>query len=221
MVILSICLILAVLVFSVSHYIYREAFFSHPKAHPTPDVEMHGSQYQKVRDHIYRMAHIMEQYPYESVTIHSHDGLKLHGRYYHLHDGAPIEIICHGYRSHPYRDCSGGHALSRKLGFNALVIASAGGVIKLPSERVSLSDGVMELFLIRMPKTPLDLQRIATALLSQDPDSCPLIELHHVKSVRVLLDDNLSWSLDGEEAMGGRRVEIRCLHSGVRLKTPQ
>ena len=122
MVILSICLILAIAVFSVSHYIYREAFFSPPHAHPTPDVEMHGSQYEAVRDHIYRMAHIMEKYPYESITIRSHDGLKLYGRYYHIKDDAPVEILCHGYRSHPYRDCSGGHSLSRKLGYNALVI---------------------------------------------------------------------------------------------------
>ena len=122
MVILAICLVLAVLVFSISHYVYREAFRSPPQAHPTLDVEMEGIQYKKVRDHIYRMAHIMEQYPYESITIASHDGLTLHGRYYHLKDGAPVEILCHGYRSHPYRDCSGGHALSRKLGFNALVI---------------------------------------------------------------------------------------------------
>ena len=122
MVILSICLVLAVLVFSISHYIYREAFYSPPDAHPTLDVEMHGRQYRAVREHIYRMAHIMEQYPYESVTIRSHDGLKLHGRYYHYRDGAPVEILCHGYRSHPYRDCSGGHSLSRKLQYNALVI---------------------------------------------------------------------------------------------------
>ena len=31
-------------------------------------------------------------------------------------------ILVHGYRSHPFRDCSGGHALSRRMGFNALVI---------------------------------------------------------------------------------------------------
>ena len=122
MVILSICLIFAIAVFSVSHYIYREAFYCSPNAHPTLDVEMQGLQYRKVRKHIYRMAHIMEQYPYESITIRSQDGLKLHGRYYHLKDGAPVEILFHGYRSHPYRDSSGGHALSRKLGYNALVI---------------------------------------------------------------------------------------------------
>jgi YegS/Rv2252/BmrU family lipid kinase len=96
---------------------------------------------------------------------------------------------------------------------------SAGGVIKLPSDLVSLSDGLLELFLIHMPKTALDLQRIATALLAQDFSGCPLIELHHIKSVRILMDDCLSWSLDGEEALGGKRIEIGCHGGAVRLKT--
>lgn len=122
MVILSICAALVLALFCISYYIYRTAFYCHENNRPTPDVEMKGSQYQAVRDHIHRIAHVMERYSYESITIQSHDGLMLHGRYYHLKDGAPVEILCHGYRSHPYRDCSGGHALSRKLGYNALVI---------------------------------------------------------------------------------------------------
>ena len=135
---------------------------------------------------------------------------------------AGVKDVANIQARHAVFDLPDGRRIEGDFAFGAVTnTTSAGGVIKLPSNRVSLSDGVMELFLIRMPKTPLDLQRIATALLSQDPDGCPLIELHHVKSVRVLLDDNLSWSLDGEEAMGGRRVEIRCLHSGVRLKAPQ
>ena len=97
---------------------------------------------------------------------------------------------------------------------------SAGGVLKLPSDLVSLSDGLLELFLIHMPKTALDLQKIATALLAQDFEGCPLIELHHIKSVKILLDESLSWSLDGEEALGGRRIEIGCHGGAIRLKTP-
>ncbi len=96
---------------------------------------------------------------------------------------------------------------------------SAGGVVKLPAEKVCLSDGLFELFLVHMPKNPADLQRIATALLAQDFESCPLIELHHVESVKVLLEENLSWSLDGEEAVGGKRIEIKCLPSAIRIKT--
>lgn len=163
MVILSICVLLALTLFSVSYYIYRTAFYSPRNSHPTPDVEMRGSQYQAVRDHIHRIAHVMEKYPYESITIQSHDGLNLHGRYYHLKDGAPVEILCHGYRSHPYRDCSGGHALSRKLGYNALVIDQrAHG----ESEGVTISFGINE---------RLDCQRWARYAADRFGPDVPLI----------------------------------------------
>ena len=121
---------------------------------------------------------------------------------------------------HAVFDLPDGSRIEGDFAFGAVTnTTSAGGVLKLPSESVSLSDGLMELFLIRMPKTPLDLQRIATALVAQDFEGCPLIELHHVESVRILLDDTLSWSLDGEEALGGKRIEIKCLGGAVRLKT--
>ena len=95
---------------------------------------------------------------------------------------------------------------------------SAGGVFKLPSDRVSMSDGLFELFLVHHPKNAADLNKIATALLSQDFDSCPLIELHHTTSVKVTLAENLSWSLDGEEAVGGTDIEISCIPSAVRIR---
>ena len=42
--------------------------------------------------------------PYESVSILSRDRLRLCGRYYHQADGAPLAILCHGYRGTPVRD---------------------------------------------------------------------------------------------------------------------
>lgn len=95
---------------------------------------------------------------------------------------------------------------------------SAGGVFKLPSDRVSMSDGLFELLLVHHPKTASDLNKIATALLSQDFDNCPLIEFHHAKSVKVTLEENLSWSLDGEEAVGGTSIEISCLPNAVTIR---
>lgn len=95
---------------------------------------------------------------------------------------------------------------------------SAAGLVKLPADRVSLSDGLFELLLVHPPKTPADLSRIGAALLAQDFDSCPLIELYHLTSVRIRLKDNISWSLDGEEAVGGTDIEIRCLPHALSLK---
>ena len=117
--ILTACLLLILL---AALYPYRTAFYSPKGKHATADAPLQGEQYEQLSEHIYRMSHIMSKIPFEHVVIESFDGLKLSGRYYHVQDGAPIEILFHGYRSHAFRDCSGGHALSRKMGFNALVV---------------------------------------------------------------------------------------------------
>lgn len=60
--------------------------------------------------------------PFEAVSITSHDGLKLTGRYYHNADGAPLEILCHGYKGNPIRDFCGGWQVAKELGHNVLLI---------------------------------------------------------------------------------------------------
>ena len=105
-----------------SWYAYSISFFSPKSRHPKVDDPIKGAQYEAVAEHITRISGIMQRIPFEEVKISSFDGTVLYGRYYHQKDGAPVEILFHGYRSHPYRDCSGGHALTRKMGFNALVV---------------------------------------------------------------------------------------------------
>lgn len=122
MVAVLILVALIVLVLLISFCTFRTAFYAPPGKHPTADNPMKGAQYRAVADDIRRISHIMEKIPCEDIIIRSFDGTRLHGRYYHVKDGAPLEILCHGYRSCAFRDCSGGHALSRKMGFNALVI---------------------------------------------------------------------------------------------------
>lgn len=114
--------VVAVLITFICLYVYRTAFYSPKRKRNTLDDPLTGPQYEAVAEHIDRISHIMKNAPCETLTIESFDGTKLLGRYYHLKDGAPLEILFHGYRSCSFRDCSGGHALSRKLGFNALVI---------------------------------------------------------------------------------------------------
>lgn len=110
------------LILLISFYIYTVAFYSPRSRRSSIDDPLQGQQYEAVSEHIFRISHIMEKIPCEDVTITSFDGCKLSGRYYHVRDGAPLEILFHGYRSCAFRDCSGGHALSRKMGFNALVV---------------------------------------------------------------------------------------------------
>ena len=112
MVLIVVFLIVAVLILTASLYVYLIAFYSSPKRRPVLDDPMTGPQYEAVMEDIYRCGHVMERYPSEDIWITSYDGCRLHGRYYHLANGAPIEILFHGYRSCAFRDCSGGHLLS-------------------------------------------------------------------------------------------------------------
>lgn len=141
MICIILCAVLIALVLVVSYYTYRVAFYSPKAGRATVDDAMKGQQYEEVAENISRISHIMAKIPFEPVTIKSFDGKKLFGRYYHVRDGAPLEILLHGYRSCAFRDCSGGHALSRKMGFNALVIDQrAHG----ESEDVTITFGIRE-----------------------------------------------------------------------------
>lgn len=115
-------LFLILLVLMAAWYCYKIAFFAPESKRVSADRPITGEQYLAVADDIRRVTGIMAGYTYEEVTIQSYDGSKLFGRYYHMADGAPVELLFHGYRSHPYRDCSGGHAMSRKLKLNTLVV---------------------------------------------------------------------------------------------------
>lgn len=138
--ILTVVLLLLCVIFMGAYYSYRKAFYS-PSRRPKPHDSLDGEQYAAAKEHIQRITGIMEKIPFETVRIKSKDGLTLFGRYYHVSDGAPLEILFHGYRSHPFRDCAGGHALSRKMGFNALVVDQrAHG----SSEGNTISFGILE-----------------------------------------------------------------------------
>ena len=59
---------------------------------------------------------------YEDVFVQSEDGLRLYGKYYHVKDGAPVEIQFHGYRSIAERDFGGGLRLALECGHNVILV---------------------------------------------------------------------------------------------------
>ena len=118
---LIILLFLTSVILAGSWLAYRKAFYSPIYSRPSQDTPLIGEQYDSVSGDIRRIAAIMSRYSCEEVWIESFDGTKLFGRYYHFRDHAPIQLLFHGYRSHAFRDCSGGHSLSKKLGYNVFV----------------------------------------------------------------------------------------------------
>lgn len=114
------CLALAV-VFGGGYYAYRVAFWS-PKA-GREDLPVHrGKQYEPHLETIANLLQTIIDRPCEFVSITSFDGLALWGRYYHVADGAPLDIAFHGYRSAGLTDFCGGAQISRELGHNLLLV---------------------------------------------------------------------------------------------------
>ncbi|MBQ8834921.1 MAG: alpha/beta hydrolase [Oscillospiraceae bacterium] len=121
MILYILLLILLAVVFGGGYYAYRVAFFS-PANDREKIPQTSGHQYDPYRAEMARIYHQLNGRSCEFVTITSHDGLILSGRYYHVKDGAPLDIGFHGYRSSPLTDFSGGSELSFQLGHNLLLI---------------------------------------------------------------------------------------------------
>ena len=105
---------------ALSYYAYRKAFLSDRKRQEDWDgfIRRAGEEGPQVRELMEQLKGITA----EDVFINSFDGLKLHGRYYHVKDGAPLDIQFHGYNGNAMRDFCGGNKISRESGHNSLLI---------------------------------------------------------------------------------------------------
>ena len=108
------------------YYGYWEAFKADPKR--TDDImAMPGSElYAPYRETTAQNINRLLAEPFERVSICSHDGLRLRGRYYEGEAGQPLFIFFHGYRSTAERDGSGGFRLCKKHGWNVLQVDQRG-----------------------------------------------------------------------------------------------
>ena len=64
--------------------------------------------------------------PYEEVEITASDGKRLAGKYYHRKDGAPLDIMFHGYMSSALHDFPGGALEAIAAGHNVLLVDQRG-----------------------------------------------------------------------------------------------
>ena len=113
-------IVAAVLFLVVVYCIYLYAFGrSKPGATYS---EPPGQQFRLYGEEIKSRSEAMKNFPFETVTTESRDGLKLTASYYHFRDNAPLVIFFHGYRSTGIRDFCGGFYFYRDQGFNILVV---------------------------------------------------------------------------------------------------
>lgn len=109
------------LILGGAFYAYRIAFFS--PAEGREQVRIPSTEkYEPYMDRIRKFTKDLRERPCEFVTVTAFDGLTLSGRYYHVRDGAPLDIGFHGYRSSCLNDFAGGSRMSFDMGHNLLLV---------------------------------------------------------------------------------------------------
>lgn len=92
---------------------------------------------------------------------------------------------------------------------------SLGGVLKLEDSQVDMNDGRFEALLIPFPADLLILNHILTALRTHHYED---ESLHFLRAASFLFEGTSdAWTLDGEAAEVGSRVEIRNIHNAISL----
>lgn len=85
---------------------------------------------------------------------------------------------------------------------------SLAGIVKFDKKLVDVSDGVFEVILVKRPKNILELNDLVISI-SNSSFSSPLISFFKTKECVFEFENEIDWSLDGEEVKGEKRVEVK------------
>ncbi len=121
-------LVLTALFFFITYICFYMAFYVRTKdkkpkeKYSIPD----GKEYEPYRDVMINFMKETENIPYKECETVSFDGLKLCGKFYEYEEGAPIELMHHGYRGNAQRDLCGGVLRCFELKRSCLLVDQRG-----------------------------------------------------------------------------------------------
>lgn len=93
---------------------------------------------------------------------------------------------------------------------------SVAGVVKLHDSLVDMGDGKFEVALIKKPRSIVELNKIVQALTSSNFENGG-VEFYKSSKIKVISDEGLKWTLDGEFAESGKEAVIINIHRAVRF----
>jgi diacylglycerol kinase family enzyme len=93
---------------------------------------------------------------------------------------------------------------------------SIGGILTLPPNQVDMGDGIFEVMLIRAPRHVNEVSSCILAVQNQTYN-CGMITFRPAKSVKIITDPFMAWTLDGEKADGYQEITVENLHHAVRI----
>ncbi|MBR5597434.1 MAG: alpha/beta hydrolase [Lachnospiraceae bacterium] len=113
-----------ILVLLISYICFRIVFYVSRKE-KTPSDEIlvpDGEIYKPYHELMRKWTKETREFNHQDFTIKSHDGLRLHAKYFEYAPNAVCEIMFHGYRGSAERDLSGGIQRCFALGRNVLLV---------------------------------------------------------------------------------------------------
>ena len=93
---------------------------------------------------------------------------------------------------------------------------SLGRVLKFKDSIVAMDDGVFEILLVKKPKNLWQLMRMLSKL-SKSEWCGDGLEMIHAGKAKVIVEDEMLWSLDGEKRMLKSDIEIKNLHKAINI----
>lgn len=97
---------------------------------------------------------------------------------------------------------------------------SVGGILTLAPDRVDMSDGKLEIMLVRSPKNLNEVGELITAVQNQTYN-CSAMTFLSTESLKLTARESMGWTLDGEQQDGVSSVEIRCIRHAIRVYLPK
>ncbi|MBE5865350.1 MAG: YegS/Rv2252/BmrU family lipid kinase [Lachnospiraceae bacterium] len=94
---------------------------------------------------------------------------------------------------------------------------SVGGFKNITGKNVQLDDGVFEVTLIKFPKNPVELTQTMNSLVNRDIDTGTTY-CFRTSSIRLESDEEISWTLDGENGGAHKDVYIENRHRAVEIR---
>lgn len=92
-----------------------------------------------------------------------------------------------------------------------------GGVIRFTDDMVDLNDGLMEAFLVKTPQNPAEFMQLIFDLNACNYNS-KFIECFSTSTLKIIADENLDWTLDGEYQPCKKKANIEVLPAALKIK---
>ena len=92
-----------------------------------------------------------------------------------------------------------------------------GGILTLNPSQVDMGDGQFEILLVRAPRNLTEITTCIQAVQTQNYNDCEMITFCSARSVKVVAEPGIIWTLDGERADGAEEIQVQNLHHAIRL----